>query len=99
MAKLKLIWSPRAASDLEEICEYISRDSEYYARLFAQKVMLIAETIAEFPMTGRVVPEYKREHIRERIFQRYRIVYRLKPGVVEIAAIVHGARLLPEIGD
>lgn len=95
----KLIWSPKAAADLEDICEYISKDSEYYARVFAQKVMLLAEMIAYFPMTGRVVPEYKREDIRERIFQRYRIVYRLKPGTVEIAAIVHGARLLPGIED
>jgi len=95
----KLIWSPKAASDMGDICEYISRDSEYYAKLFAQKVMLLAETIAKFPMTGRVVPEYNREDIRERIFQRYRIVYRLKPGKVEIAAIVHGARLLHELED
>jgi len=95
----KLIWSPKAASDMGDICEYISRDSEYYAKLFAQKVMLLAETIAKFPMTGRVVPEYNREDIRERIFQRYRIVYRLKHGKVEIAAIVHGARLLNEHED
>ena len=38
---VKLIWAPKAADDLEEICEYIASDSEYYAKLFAQNISLI----------------------------------------------------------
>ncbi len=91
----RLIWSPKAADDLEEICEYIARDSEHYARVFARHVIELAEQIAEHPLAGRVVPEYQSADLRERIFQNYRIVYRVKPDTVEIAAIVHGARLLP----
>ena len=93
----KLIWSPKATAGLEEICEYISKDSEHYAKLFAQRIVALVETIAEFPMAGRIVPEYQRDDLRERIFQNYRIVYRVKPEMVEIVAIVHGARLLPEL--
>ena len=93
----RLIWSPRAATNLEEICEYISRDSEYYAKLFAQRVVLLVERIAEFPMAGRVVPEYQLDDLRERIFESYRIGYRIKLEAVEIVAIVHGTRLLPEL--
>ena len=93
----KLIWSPKATVGLEEIYEYISKDSEHYAKLFAQRIVALAETIAEFPMAGRIVPEYQRDDLRERIFQNYRIVYRVKPEMVEIVAIVHGARLLPEL--
>jgi len=93
----KLIWSPKAVADLEEICQYISRDSEHYARLFAQRIIAVVEMIADFPMAGRVVPEYHRDDLRERIFQNYRIVYRIKSELIEIVAIVHGARLLPEL--
>ena len=93
----KLIWSPKAAADLEEICQYISKDSEHYAKLFASRLVALIETIAQFPMTGRIVPEYQQDNLRERIFQNYRIVYRVKPEVVEIVAIVHGARLLLEL--
>ena len=93
----KLIWSPKATAGLEEICEYILKDSEHYAKLFAQRIVALVETIAEFPMAGRIVPEYQRDDLRERIFQNYRIVYRVKPEMVEIVAIVHGARLLPEL--
>lgn len=50
--------------------------------------------IPTFPKAGRVVPEYNQENIRERIFQNYRIVYRLKPEMIEIVAVVHSVRLL-----
>lgn len=90
----KLIWSPGAAADLEETCQYIARDSEHYARLFASRIIALVETIAERPLVGRVVPEYQQDSLRERLFQNYRIVYRVGAEVVEIVAIVHGARLL-----
>jgi addiction module RelE/StbE family toxin len=94
---VKLIWSPRAASDLEEICNYIALDSEHYARLFAQQIVTLIEKILDFPKAGRVVPEYQRDDLRERIFQNYRIVYRIKEEAIEIVAIVHGARLLSDV--
>ena len=93
----ELIWSPAAAGDLEEICEHIEKDSEYYSRIFARQIVALIETIPDFPEAGKIVPEYQREDLRERLFQNYRIVYRLKPDSIEIAAIIHGARLLPEI--
>ena len=90
-------WAPRAASHLEQICEYISRDSETYARIFAKKVLSMVEYIASFPKIGRVVPEYNDPNLRERIYGNYRIVYRLKDDVIEIAAISHGAQLLEKV--
>jgi plasmid stabilization system protein ParE len=39
------------------------------------------------------VPELGDESIREVIHGNYRIVYRLRDDVVEIAAVFHGARL------
>ena len=56
MAK-KIIWSPRAADNLEEICNYIDRDSEYYATLVAKRIIEIVESIPRFPYSGRIVPE------------------------------------------
>jgi len=40
MAK-KIRWSPKAADSFEEICNFIAKDSEYYASLFAKKVNAI----------------------------------------------------------
>ena len=87
-------WSPRAVSNLEDTCEYIAKDSEYYAALFAKKIISLVKTIPQFPKAGRIVPEYNDENLRERIYKNYRIVYRLKSDVVEVVAICHGAKSL-----
>jgi len=63
----KIRWSPRAASNFEDICNYIAKDSKYYASLFAKKVNAIIKTIPQFPRAGRVVPEYNNENLREKI--------------------------------
>lgn len=90
-------WSPRAASNFEEICNYIAKDSEHYAWLFAKRINDIVKSIPQFPLAGRIVPEYKDENLREKIYQNYRIVYRIKENVIEIAAICHGAKLLNDV--
>lgn len=94
---VRIIWSPNAISDLESICDFIAFDSEYYAHSFAKGVIHSIENLILFPKSGRVVPEYNQQHIREIIYHKYRIVYRIKSDVVEIAAITHGARLMDNI--
>lgn len=94
----KVRWSPRAATDLEEICTYIAKDSEHYGSIFARRVLAIVQGIPTFPRAGRVVPEYGDENLREKIFGNYRIVYRLREHAVEIVTVHHAARpLLPEL--
>ena len=92
----QLVWSPSALADLTEICDYIGRDSDHYAKLFAERVFSAAEMLVLFPESGRIVPEYDRRDLRELLFQNYRIVYRFRGSEVQIAAVVHGARLLPD---
>lgn len=93
----KIRWSPRAASNFEEICAHIARDSEHYAALFAKQIDAVVRAIPEFPQAGRVVPEYGDESLREKIYENYRIVYRLKKEVVEIVVICHGARPIKNV--
>ncbi|MBW6517650.1 MAG: type II toxin-antitoxin system RelE/ParE family toxin [ANME-2 cluster archaeon] len=90
----RIIWSPNASDDLESICEFIAIDSEYYARSFAKGIIKAIERLIVFPESGRIVPEYNLNNIREIIYQNYRIVYRIKSDIIEIVTIVHGARLL-----
>jgi toxin ParE1/3/4 len=45
------------------------------------------------------VPEFGRRDLRELLFQKYRIVYRVKLDEVQIVSVVHGARLLPDIEE
>ena len=48
----KIRWSPRAASNMEDICNYIAEDSEYYAAFFAKKVNTTIKAIPQFPKAG-----------------------------------------------
>ena len=93
----KIRWSPRAASNFEDICNYIARDSEFYAAIFAKKINAIIESIPQFPKAGRIVPEYEDKNLREKIYENYRIVYRLKEEFIEIVVICHGAKTLDNI--
>ena len=91
---VRIIWSPYAVDDLETICDYITKDSQHYARLFAQGVINAIERLEIFPESGRIVLEYNQKSIREIIFQNYRIIYQTKPDAIEILAIMHGTRLI-----
>ena len=52
--------------------------------------------IAANPLSGRKVPEYDSEVVRELIEQPYRIIYRIKQDQIDVLAVIHGARLLPD---
>lgn len=52
-----LVWSPDAVEDIEAIAGYIERDSPWYAKAVASKIVETAESIPEFPEIGRSVPE------------------------------------------
>lgn len=95
MAK-RLGWSRRAKRHIEEIYEYIAADDPQAAEAFVQELLELARGLREHPRIGRVVPEFGREELRERIHGRYRLVYRLlKNDHIQVAAIVHTARRLP----
>jgi len=47
-------------------------------------------------MSGRSVPEYETDDIRETIENPYRIIYRIKPDQVDVLAVIHCAQLLPK---
>ena len=72
-----IIWTAEARLDLDEITDYIARDSEHYAQAVADKIFNISKSIPTQPMLGRMVPEVKREDIRERFIYSYRLIYQL----------------------
>ncbi len=56
--------------------------------------MTSTRTLARFPRSGRKVPEFDGENIRELIAYSYRIIYTIEPEEVTIAAVIHGKRML-----
>ncbi|OGA42290.1 MAG: plasmid stabilization protein [Betaproteobacteria bacterium RIFCSPLOWO2_12_FULL_68_19] len=85
-----LVWSPEAVDDVKGIAAYIERDSPWYARAVASKIVETAETIPQYPELGRVVPEIGDPAIRERFVHRYRVIYRIEQTRILMAAVIHG---------
>ena len=71
---MKLHWIDRAVDHLLTIYEYISKDSPYYAEKMVDRLTRRSEQFKNFPGSGRKVPEYNTENIREVIEGRYRII-------------------------
>lgn len=91
---MRVHWTDNALKHLLDIYEYISQNSPFYAERMVDRLTKRSEQIASFPMSGRNVPEYPVEDIREIIEKAYRIIYRIKPDQIDVLAVVHGAQLL-----
>lgn len=85
-------WTVGARRELEDIVEYIRRDSPTSATALAQRILARARTLRRYPRFGRVVPEYRDEAVRELIVGNYRVIYRLLDRRLDILAVVHGRR-------
>jgi plasmid stabilization system protein ParE len=79
---------------LEAIADYIAADSPTYAGIVVKKVVNQARLLSKFPLSGRQVPEFDNENMRELLVYNYRVLYRLEGDRVVIAAVIHGKRLL-----
>ena len=95
----KVIWSHEATIDLEEIAEYIARDSSFYAATFVRGICQASRLLTEFAKRGRVVPELSDSDIRELLVREYRLIYRIEESRVVILAFVHGTRDLRRLWD
>jgi plasmid stabilization system protein ParE len=90
----RIVWSSRAAQDLDSITDYIAADSPAYAGAVLKNIVNQTRILARFPQAGRKVREFDDENIRELIVYSYRIIYRLQPEEALIVAVIHGKRVL-----
>ena len=93
---MRVVWSPPADRQVDEAVEYIAQDNPTAALEWLERLLERVKALARFPDSGRVVPEIRREDIREIIVSPYRVMYRRKDDMVEIAAIRHEARAFDE---
>jgi len=71
---MKLLWTARAESDLNEIFDHVAEDSPDRAYRWVSRLRQRARSAAGMPLAGRKVPE--RDSLREVIEGNYRIVCR-----------------------
>lgn len=93
----QVVLSASARSDIQDIVRYISLDDPNRAVDFGRFLIKCARSLGQFPMRGRVVPEFGEESLRELIARSYRIVYRLRDDerLIEIIRFWHAGRGTP----
>ncbi len=90
---MKVIWTKEALERLTEIEEFIAQNSPQQAEKFINFLIERGESILQNPKIGRVGPEISNPCIRELITKKYRMVYRVKKGKIEILTVFEGHRL------
>jgi len=94
----RLLLSPLAAADLEEIGDYIARDNPVRAASFVAeleaKCRAVAATPELYPARTDLAPG-----LRMAVHGRYLVLYRDLPGenAVRIERVLHGARNLSRL--
>jgi toxin ParE1/3/4 len=90
----RVIWSEAALGDLREIVCYIARDNAVAAERMGRLILGKIEALARFPRTGRMVPEHRRDDLREIIVAPYRVVFLIDDakGLLHVVRVRHGAR-------
>jgi len=88
---MKVHWTDTAEGHLNALYAYIAQDSPEYAKRMVDRLTRRSQQIADFPFSGRRVPEYDIDQIREVIEGSYRIIYHIKPDQIDVLAVIHGA--------
>ncbi len=86
---MTLIWSEQARRDLCAIRDFISHDSEHYARLQMERIISRVERTATMPTKGHPVHEFMESGLREIHEGSYRIIYRIDDEALQVVTIVH----------
>jgi len=97
---VKVEWSSLALERVEDIAQYIAQDDPGAAVRWVTELFDTVERLADFPQSGRVVPEVGIRRIREVVFGAYRVIYSVRDKV-EILTVRRGSQLprLNEIDD
>ncbi len=91
---VKIRWSNKSLYDLKNIFDYIAQDSKKYASIQVKRIKLRTQQLKIQPLSGRKVPEFNNENVRELIEGNYRIVHLIKEDQIFILTIHHASKML-----
>ena len=90
---MQVIWTETALQRVGEIAVYIAQDDPDAAVRWTVELFDAVARLADFPESGRVVPELGARDVRELVFGAYRVFYRFG-GTADVLSIRHGSRLV-----
>ena len=100
MKKYNVLWTTTAKRDLEDIIEYIAKDSVEIALEKYEKIKDSTQRLLLFPEQGRVIPELMKHNItnyHELIISPWRLMYKIEKTSVYVLAVIDGRRNIEDI--
>lgn len=92
-----VIFKQNAEEDLENIKDYIAKDSIFYAKKTADEIISKTEYLSMFPYMGRKIPEYNNINLRELIYKSYRILYKVNSNIYVLNIVHHSRDILNSV--
>lgn len=92
---MRVHWTNRAKARLRLIHDFIAEDSTINALKVVDRVTRRSQQLAEIPNSGRRVPEYARNDVRELLESPYRIIYKIKSDQIDVLTVMHYRQVLP----
>jgi len=88
-------FSASAVGDLEDILSwYADQGVPEVGNRLVGEVIDHVERLADFPESGRIVPEFELPNLREIIYPPFRIVYRIDGTRISIVRVWRSERML-----
>ena len=93
--KRTITFAASAVKDLEEIRTwYTDQHVPAVGERLLREILSQVERLADFPESGRIVPEFGIVNLREIIYSPFRIIYRLDENRIRVVRIWRSERLL-----
>ena len=93
--KRAITFAASAVGDLEAISTwYADQQVPDVGERLLKRMITQIERLADFPESGRVVPEFEMANLREIIHPPFRIVYRLDANKIRVVRVWRSERLL-----
>ena len=96
-ARRAISFAESAVRDLEDVRSwYTDQSAPEVGERLVRQVIARVEQLGEFPESGRVVPEFATQWLRELIHPPFRIVYRLDEQAVRVVRVWRSERLMED---
>ena len=82
-------WTDRAKARLRAIHTEITKHSLATADKEIDKLLSASARLSELPRSGRKVPEYGQDDVRELLIKPYRLIYWILPDRIDVMSVIH----------
>lgn len=89
---MRVLFSEKAEAGLEEIGDYIAKDSPRRAITFTRELREAALALAEHPKAYPLISRYEEYGHRRKPYRTYLIIYTVAVDQVVVDVILHGAQ-------